>query len=119
MNSTLMNRNTLIIPGLMTLLLCGIIYLTYHLEERATLRTEIIAVGKGYGYHIVHDNKVLIKQVSIPAVQGSIPFSTKKDAEKTAGLIIDKILKAEDPRITIADLEAMKIDIPQVEHNTE
>ena len=114
-----MNKNTLIIPGLMCLLICGIIYSTYHLEERTTLRTEIFAVGKGFGYHIVHDNKVLITQVNIPAVQGSIPFTTKKDAEKTADLIINKILKAEDPKITIADLEAMKIDIPHGKHNTE
>ena len=119
MNTALINKNTLLIPGLVTLLLCGIIYFTNHLEERATLRPEIFVVGKGFGYNIVQDNKVLIKQVSIPAVQGSISFSSAEDAEKTAHMVIEKLLKGEDPRISVVELEAMKINIPKANQNTE
>lgn len=119
MKTTLINKNTLIIPGLGTLLLCGIIYFTNNFEERVPLNSEIFTVGHGFGYRILSDKRILIQQGSIPALQGSISFSSAGDAEKTADMVIEKLLKREDPRISVADLEAMKIEIPQGKHNTE
>jgi hypothetical protein len=62
-----------------------------------------------YGYDVYRNGKLFIHQPSIPALSGNDGFKTKQDAEKVAGLVINKIKKGEmPPTITIADLREQK-----------
>ena len=65
--------------------------------------------ASGWGYEILVDHKIFIHQEYIPAIPGKKAFLTKADAMKTAGLVIEKLVKGEQPAITKNDLTALKI----------
>ena len=117
MKSTL--KNILIFVGLGVLLLGGTLYFGNQSEPKLPIHSEIFVVGKGFGYRILHQKKLLIQQGSVPVLQGSQPFTSPEDAEKTADLVIDKLLKGEDPRLSIADLERLKVHIPEAKQDIE
>lgn len=45
----------------------------------------------GWGYQILQDGSVIIKQTYIPAIQGNHAFRTEEDAQKTAEFILEKM----------------------------
>lgn len=65
--------------------------------------------ASGWGYEILVDHKIFIHQEFIPAIAGKKTFFTKEDAMKTAGLVIEKLIKGKQPTITKDDLTALKI----------
>ena len=65
--------------------------------------------ASGWGYEILVDHKIFIHQEYIPSVAGKNAFLTKEDAMKTAGLVIEKLVKGEQPAITKNDLTALKV----------
>ncbi len=75
------------------------------------LQVESVAIhtASGWGYKILVDHKTFIKQDYIPAVAGRKAFLSKEDAMKTAGLVVQKLVKGKLPSITKDDLTALKI----------
>lgn len=67
--------------------------------------------ASGWGYDILVDHKIFIHQEDIPAVAGKKGFLTKEDAMKTAGLVVEKLVKGKQPSITKDDLTALKISL--------
>ena len=65
----------------------------------------------GFGYIISYNNKVLIKQDYIPAVQHNQSFCNFDDAQKVAELIIDKLKSKENPRISLVELKKLDIQL--------
>jgi len=72
---------------------------------------QIIAVRNGtYGYDIYKGKKLFIHQPTIPALPGNNGFATKKDAEKVARLVVDKMKKGETPpAITVDELKHLEV----------
>lgn len=63
-----------------------------------------------FGYFIFKRGEMMIEQISIPGLQGLKGFSRLEDAEKTAGLVVEKIRKKEfPPSVTVADLKELGI----------
>lgn len=94
------------------------IFLIYFINEQNSIEEinnelfhEIYEVKKGYGYKIISDDKVLIKQDFIPAIPGKIPFNSYIEAQMVAQLVIEKILKKEDPKIKKKDIENLEITV--------
>ena len=70
----------------------------------------IPAANKTWGYDICNNNKPIIHQPSIPALQGNNGFATKTAAEKVAKKVIEKINKGENPpTITIDEMKKMGV----------
>jgi hypothetical protein len=66
--------------------------------------------NNGWGYDIYINDKKYIHQDYIPAVNGKKSFKTKEDAEKTAVLVKNKIMKKIiPPSVTINELESLGI----------
>ncbi|MEM7486058.1 MAG: DUF4907 domain-containing protein [Bacteroidota bacterium] len=63
----------------------------------------------GWGYKVFRNDKLLIHQKNIPAIEGNQTFLTADDAEKVGRLVIKKINQEEIPIITRMDL--MKLNI--------
>ena len=53
----------------------------------------IPAESATYGYEIYSNNKLLIRQITIPGYPGNKGFKRKADAEKVARLITQKLSK--------------------------
>ncbi|MBJ2172711.1 DUF4907 domain-containing protein [Aureibaculum sp. A20] len=72
---------------------------------------ETFKVDQGWGYNILQQDKLFIKQNYIPAVKGNHPFFTKNDAYKTAKLVIKRLDKNKLPTITIEDLKHLNVTL--------
>ena len=73
--------------------------------------SEIITIKGGFGYQISNGKQIFIRQEFIPAVQGKIPFLTKKDAKIIADLVLEKLSNGESPIINFQ--EVLDLDIQQ------
>ncbi len=73
------------------------------------VNASIFKTDKGWGYSILVNNKLLIRQDIIPAVEGNKGFATKDDATKVAELVLDKIKNNEKPIVKKEDLKKLGI----------
>lgn len=70
----------------------------------------IAAPNSTWGYDIYKGNKLFIHQKNRPALPGNDGFKSKLDAEKVAGLVIDKLMKGEmPPSVTKEELNKLKV----------
>lgn len=67
--------------------------------------------SEGWGYDIFNQNGLIIHQNTIPAVSGSRPFTSSKDAKKVALLVIEKLNEQKPPTVQKVELQALDIDI--------
>jgi len=65
--------------------------------------------SRGWGYEIMVDHKIFIHQEYIPAISGKKAFFSEEDAMKTAGLVVQKLVKGKPVAITRNDLDSLKI----------
>lgn len=68
---------------------------------------ELVMLENGHNqwsYEIYRDKDLLIRQVYIPAVKGNQYFNSKKDAEKTGRLVIDKLSNNASPSVSLYEL---------------
>ena len=63
----------------------------------------------GWGYGITIDNRLYIKQSTIPALEGTKGFATEKDAENVALLVINKIKLHKKPTVFKEELQNLQI----------
>ena len=61
----------------------------------------------GWGYNIIADGKVRIKQEYIPAIPGKQGFKSASDALRVGHLVVKKMTLGEWPTITAHELDSM------------
>jgi hypothetical protein len=64
----------------------------------------------GWGYEIYSGKKAIIRQETIPAVNGIVSFKTEEDAAQTAALVIEKLKKGKPPLVCIKELDSLGVD---------
>ncbi len=74
---------------------------TYRLEAR------VFEVTTGWGYDILVNDTLFIRQESIPSLPAQRGFEKKEQAERTASLIINKLKAGHPP--TVSTLEVQTI----------
>jgi hypothetical protein len=107
---TIRNKYSLI--GITALLTCfAVIFFSRHkLQERKIfIHAEAVQTVYGWGYNILADEKVYIKQEFMPAVPGKQGFSTADDALRVGNLVVKKLSSDLPPAITIGDLDSLGI----------
>ncbi|WP_196884925.1 DUF4907 domain-containing protein [Aureivirga sp. CE67] len=67
--------------------------------------------NQGYGYEIIRQGKLFIKQEHIPVIDCKKSFETKQDAENTAETVLKKIKNKKSPTITKEELVRLGINI--------
>jgi hypothetical protein len=70
----------------------------------------------GWGYNIIAEKKVYIKQEYMPAVSGKRGFKSANDAMMVGNLVVEKITKSEMPTITIHELDSMGLYQDTLKH---
>jgi Domain of unknown function (DUF4907) len=67
-------------------------------------------VGNYWGYDICKDNKLLIHQPNIPAIEGDRGFSSEQKAISVANLMIQKLQNGiMPPTLSIEELDSLKV----------
>ncbi len=77
----------------------------------AAITHRIIDAPNGtYGYEILADGKLLVRQTNVPGQPGNTGCATKADAEKLATLVADKVKRGEmPPTVTKVELEGLHL----------
>jgi hypothetical protein len=78
-------------------------------QKEQDLKVESIKVGHGWGYSITYNDKLIIKQTSIPVISEYKSFKTEKEALAVGQLVVKKLNANLSPTITENDLILLKI----------
>jgi len=95
--------------------LCFFIYTQINRPKNKNSKNDIvlkpIAIGsKGWGFEIYLQDKLFIKQQTIPVVEGTQYFTNKEQALLVGKLMITKMLSKKGlPTITLKELDSLKI----------
>jgi hypothetical protein len=97
-----------------TILLGAAAYSIYFFEYKSKrdyvfVQVRATALQSGWGYEILTDGKIFIKQDFIPAIQGRHEFQTKEQALQVANKVLYKIVHKQSPAITVDELIQMNI----------
>lgn len=74
-----------------------------------TITCLALELPSGWGYSIYRDGKLFIRQEAVPAVAGSIPFASERDAAAVAEEVVKKLNMGASPRITVEDLQRLSV----------
>jgi hypothetical protein len=80
-------------------------------DKSEDFKTEVYKTNNGYGYFISYGSKLLIKQDFIPSIQRNQSFCNFDDAQKVANLVVEKLNKKENPRISVSELNMLHIQL--------
>lgn len=72
----------------------------------ATYRSE-----SGWGYSVSTEDKVVIMQPFIPAIEGRVPFETRRDARRAGEIVRERLIKGDNPSLSPEDLKKAGIGI--------
>lgn len=82
--------------------------LVYYLENSAdTYSYKIYKVNDGYGYQVLVNDKLLIKQDFVPTLEGFTAFTTKNQAESAAKQVVSKLRNNEIPALTNTEIDKL------------
>jgi hypothetical protein len=78
-------------------------------KDLIPITSQTFKTADGWGYNIMVDNKLFIKQATIPVVEGNKSFATEQDAEKVGTLVLNKIKQHQKPSVQKTELQALGI----------
>jgi len=105
-------KHIIILAIFLSIILVGfIVFKTVYSHKSENFKTIVYKSNNGFGYSISFKDKLLIKQDFIPAIQKSQPFCNSYDAQKVANLVVEKLNKKENPKVTISELNEYDIQL--------
>lgn len=111
MNMMTMNIKRIIGIICLLLFLALLPFVQHQLKTKSEshLCLEVFPSGKGWGYQINADQKVMIKQPHIPGLSTVQPFATEQDAKAIGLLVLKRIRHQQDFTVTAEDLKLYRI----------
>lgn len=80
-------------------------------SKKDDFKTLVYKTETGFGYSISYNSKLLIKQDYIPAIQSEKSFFNFEDAQKAASLVIEKLNRKENPKLSLLELNELGIQL--------
>ena len=105
-------RNKFSLIGITALLVCiAVIFFSREKSQnkKVLLHAEAVQNSYGWGYNILANDKVYIKQEFIPALSGRNGFQSSDDALKVANLVIQRIRSNQPFAISTGDLDSLGV----------
>jgi len=109
MTKTFTRRQVVVALSLLILAAASLVAVSTLTHDNTRVKT--YRTADGWGYSITQKGKVIIHQPFIPAVEGKIPFTTKRDAAKTGKMVIKKMKQNKLPSLTEEELRKAGITI--------
>jgi hypothetical protein len=109
---TIRNKYSLI--GITALLVCfAVIFFSRRKqsEKEIYVHAEAVQTVYGWGYNILADEKIYIKQEFIPGVPGKLGFKSADDALKVGNLVVKKISSNQSHTISASELDSLGISV--------
>jgi Domain of unknown function (DUF4907) len=76
-------------------------------EGKIFLHAEPVQTAYGWGYNILADEKIFIKQEYMPSIPGKQGFKSADDARLVGNLVVKRISSNQMPMITQRDLDSL------------
>lgn len=111
------NQRTRISIGVVLFLTSAVIWYTQQNDSRIavdqpasvfTIQT-IVKDDGSFGYNISLDDRILIHQPHVPAVQGIKGFDRERDARNVANVVVGKLIRNEIPSVSVEELRALNV----------
>tara|TARA_R110001583_G_scaffold22784_3_gene85036 strand:+ start:6489 stop:6827 length:339 start_codon:yes stop_codon:yes gene_type:complete len=74
-------------------------------------KAAIYQTNTGFGYSISYNDILLIKQDYIPTIQNNQSFCSYQDAQNVANLVLEKLYKKVNPKISLLELKQLGIQL--------
>lgn len=85
-----------------------VIFITnYNPEDK--FQVKVFKVGDGFGYDIIANNVIIIKQENMPAIQQQKNFISYEHAHKVASAVVEKLYKGDNPGVSMEELKSLGI----------
>ncbi|VXB03904.1 DUF4907 domain-containing protein [Maribacter litoralis] len=78
-------------------------------NENKLFHSQVVDLYDGYGYQIIKGERIIILQEYIPGLPGKQKFTTEKQAQKTANLVLSKLENGKSPILLPSDLAELNI----------
>lgn len=85
-------------------------YFLQYLQSDNQIQVITYQVKDGWGYKIMVQDRYIITQPFIPAIQGERQFPDKRTASKAGNMVKQKLSENKLPSLTLEDLESIGID---------
>ncbi len=105
-------RNKYVLIGIAALLICfAVIFFTRQRthDKNIFIHAQAVQTVYGWGYNVLADDRVYIKQEFIPTLPGKQGFKSADDALRVGNLVVKKISSNLPPTITPRDLDSLGI----------
>jgi hypothetical protein len=76
-------------------------------DGRVFIYAEPVQTKYGWGYNVLADGKIYVKQEFMPAVPGNVGFKTAADAQLVGNMVVKKITNNILPTITLRELDSL------------
>jgi hypothetical protein len=86
-------------------------------SPRQKFSSRVFRVAEKWGYEILVNDKVFIRQETIPAVNGMQGFDSPDQATQTAALIINKMENGGHPTVTTFEIQKICAPNKQLHDN--
>jgi hypothetical protein len=98
-------KHNIIVIGCSAILAIIISFTQWHKDDKKQIESRVYRVKDGWGYDILVDERLFIRQESIPVIEAGKTFPTEMQAKQTAELVINKLKTGQPPALTKFDLE--------------
>lgn len=97
---TSIKYNNVLIAGIVLVCLFGC-----QKKNNKEFQLQTFETKGGWGYNIVLNEKVIVSQPIIPAIDTVMPFPNKKSAEKIGQIVLEKIKNKENFSVSKQEIE--------------
>jgi len=81
------------------------VFLLNRKSKHTVYKSRVFNTPGGWGYDILVNDKLFIRQESIPVLNGHEGFKQQSEAEQTAELIINKMERGQRPTVTKFEIQ--------------
>ncbi|MDP4263486.1 MAG: DUF4907 domain-containing protein [Bacteroidota bacterium] len=104
----MINRHSIIVISVAAVISAGIWVIAWnrqHSKEQERVLAKVFQGPMGWGYDIWVNDTLFIHQECVPAIEMKKGFAEKQQAEKAAGLVLQKMQQHKLPTLTKFDVE--------------
>ena len=98
-------RHNIIVITVSAIIAISILLVPSAIAKKSHYEIRVYRVTNGWGYDILAEQKLLIRQESIPVIQTNRSFPGKEQAERTAQLVVNKLESHLHPALTKSEIE--------------
>ncbi|MEO8404327.1 MAG: DUF4907 domain-containing protein [Chitinophagaceae bacterium] len=98
-------KQNIIIIAVSAVIAISILLIGWKKNDAQHIESSVYRVPGGWGYDILVNKKLFIRQESVPVIQTLHPFDTKEEADQAADIVIKKLQGGHLPTLSKSDLE--------------